>query len=137
MLLLKENEKKIFMNRHGKIIQPQQLKESAVFHEGLVTIIDEEDHYGFADEKGDIIFPPKWDYALYFDKEYACVRNVNDHYYMDHDGNLVPIHYDFPPILFTNDSLDFLKYLVVKLKAPVSSIKQEHQWKDPTTLKGL
>ncbi len=125
VLLLNENGHKIFMNRDGKIIHPQQLKETIELHEGLITIVDENEHYGFADENGEIVFPPKWDYALYFDDGYACVREGNDRYYMDHDGNLVPIHYDFPPTLNTKGSIELIKCLIIKSKVPVGKITSD------------
>ena len=123
ILIFNENGKIIFMNRHGDTIRPNQLKNMAVFHEGLVTIVDEHEHYGFADENGEIIFPPKWDYALYFDKGYAYVREIDKCFYMDHSGHLVQIHYELPPSLTTKNTSDFLQCLVIKSKFPVSSIK--------------
>ena len=67
-MLFYENGKQIYKNLQGKEIPPHLWKTMNTFYEGLVTVVDENDHYGFADEEGNMVFPPKWDYACYFEK---------------------------------------------------------------------
>ena len=70
-----EKGKRIYKNLHGKIIPPHLWKSVNTFHEGLVTVVDENDHYGFADEEGDLVFPPQVGLRLLFRKRIClCER---------------------------------------------------------------
>ena len=81
-MLFYENGKRIYKNLHGKEIPPHLWKSVNTFHEGLVTVVDENDHYGFADEEENLVFPPKWDYACYFEKGYAYVKDGDHHFFI-------------------------------------------------------
>ena len=88
VMIFYENGKRIYKNLHGKEIPPHLWKSVNTFHEGLVTVVDENDHYGFADEEGNLVFPPKWEYACYFEKGYAYVKDGDHHFFMNHEGEL-------------------------------------------------
>ena len=89
------------------------------FHEGLVIVIDENDLYGFADENEQIVFSPQWDYAHYFEKGYAYVRKGEDRFYIDHDGNMLPIRHDGSTKMSSDKGLDFLQRMYFKAVYPV------------------
>lgn len=120
-LLFVENGKQVFKNRHSEIITPDLWKTMNTFHEGLVTVVDENNHYGFANEDGQIVFAPQWDYACYFENGYAYIRKGEDRFYMDHDGNMLPIHYSGPTKITTGNGLDYLHRMFFKAIYPVSS----------------
>ena len=120
-LLFNEKGKQVFRNCRGEIIPIEQFKTAFTFHEGLVTIIDENDHYGFADENGHIIFSPQRDYADSFEGEFTYVRKGEDRFYMDHNGNMLPIHYESTINMSTGKGLDFLQRMYFKSVYPVKA----------------
>lgn len=123
-LVFTQNGHQVFKNRRGEIIPAEQLKNVCTFHEGLVTIIDENDHYGFANEEGKIVISPQWDYAYYFEGGFAYVRNGEERFYIDHDGNTLPIHFDSEIKMSTGKGLDFLQRMYIKSVYPVTAAIQ-------------
>ena len=130
VFLFKENGQEIYKNRYGKVIPPHLWKTMNTFHEGLVTIIDETDHYGFADEEGQLVFPPQWDYAFYFENGYAYIREGENRYYMDHEGQKLPIREKLPKPASANSGLDYIQRMYLKTVAPASKILQENNEKE-------
>lgn len=120
-LLFIENGRQVFKNRHGEIITPDLWKTMNTFHEGLVTVVDESDHYGFANEEGQMVFAPQWDYACYFENGYAYVRKGEERFYMDHDGNMLLIHYNGPAKISSSNGLDYIQRMYFKTVYPVSA----------------
>lgn len=108
---------------HGKIIPPHLWKSMNTFHEGLVTVVDENNHYGFADEEGNMVFPPKWDYACYFEKGYAYVKDGDHHFFMNHDGELFLIETPSPYKTDPMRRFDFAYGKYFRAVSPVSGIE--------------
>lgn len=127
VLLFVENGKQVFKNRHGEIITPDVWKTMNTFHEGLVTVVDENDHYGFADEEGNMVFPPQWDYAFYFENGYAYIRQGENRFYMDHAGNVLPIHKKLPKPASANSGLDYIQRMYFKSVYPVSAALLDYE----------
>ena len=124
-LLLAEDGQQVFKNYRGGIVPIEQFKTSFTFQEGLVTVIDETDHYGFADENGHLIFPPQWDYADSFEGGFAFVRDGEKRFYIDHDGNKLPINYESSINMSIGKGLDFLQRMYFKSAYPVKAAIQD------------
>ena len=124
-LLLAEDGQQVFKNYRGEIVPIEQFKTSFTFQEGLVTVIDETDHYGFADENGHLIFPPQWDYADSFEGGFAFVRDGEKRFYIDHDGNKLPINYESSINMSIGKGLDFLQRMYFKSAYPVKAAIQD------------
>lgn len=122
-----ENGQQVFKNRHGEIIIPDLWKSMNTFHEGLVTVVDENNHYGFANEDGQMVSAPQWDYAYYFENGYAYVRKGEDRFYMDHEGNMLPIRYNGPTKISSGNGLDFLQRMFFKALYPVSTALRDNE----------
>ena len=123
VMLFYENGKRIYKNLHGKEIPLHLWKSVNTFHEGLVTVVDENDHYGFADEEGNMVFPPKWDYACYFEKGYAYVKDGDHHFFMNHEGELFLIETPSPYKPDPMRRFDFVYGKYFRAVSPVSGIE--------------
>jgi len=121
VLLFTENGQQVFKNCRGEIISVEQFKTSFTFQEGLVVVIDETDHYGFADENGHLVFSPQWDYADSFEGGFAFVRDGENRFYIDNDGNKLPINHGSSVNMSTGKGLDFLQRMYFKSAYPVKA----------------
>ena len=68
-----------------------------------------------------IILSPQWDYADSFEGEFTYVRKGKDRFYMDHNGNMLPIHYESTINMSTDKGLDFLQRMYFKSVYPVKA----------------
>ncbi len=71
--------------------------------EGLITITDEQDRYGFADLTGRVVITPQFDAAEHFSEGLACVRLTGgqrltdgEHGYIDRTGKVILRGYQWP-----------------------------------------